>query len=306
MKQLTGMLAGCIVFCAVGAYSQVVTFNSPVPWVTQRNDSITVRAQIDTAQIKKKEFAVSVDLVGEGAKKKTLAKKTFKITDYSAEFAMGTVSQNLVGGLSYIKIDWSVPGTVNKGSISPIGIVALDKLPKPDSTIITHAKDGADAAAVAALVKDGDLKTVGSAKYAFFWNKEALYIALVKTKSPGTVRFAIDGKNGKNAFLSFADRVILFQPDKDSVWGSHFSREMIGDTLKYAGKSWPSEITKTVVGDKIILRVPWYDTGIIPMEDRRMGLGIMEFGANGKQAAAVPASADFYLPGTWGDFVLAK
>jgi hypothetical protein len=306
MKKLSGMLTAYFVFCAVGTYSQVVTFNSPVPWVTQRNDSITVRAQIDTAQIKKKEFAVSVDLVSEGAKKKTIARKTFKISDYSAEFALGPVSQDLVGGLSYIKIDWSIPGTVNKGSISPVGIVALDKLPKLEAAIVPHAKDGADAAAIAAMVKESDLKAVGTAKCALLWNNDALYIAIAKTQSPGTVRFAIDGKNGKNAFLSFADRVVLYQPDKDSVWGNHFSREMIGDTLKYAEKSWPSEITKTVVGDKIILRVPWYDTGIIPMADRRIGLGIMEFGANGKQTGSVLASANFYLPGTWGDFVLAK
>jgi hypothetical protein len=306
MKQLTGILAAYFAFCAVGVFSQIVSFNSPVPWVTQRNDSITVRAQIDTAQIKKKEFAVSVDLVSEGAKKNTIARKTFKIADYSVEFALGRISRDLVGGLSYLKIDWSIPGTTNKGTISPVGIVALDKLPKPDSIMIAHAKDGADAAAIAASVKESDFKVVGTAKYALLWNKEALYLAIVKTPDPGTVRFAIDGKNGKNAFLSFADRVVIYQPDKDSVWGSHFSRELIGDTLKYAEQPWPSEITKTVVGDKVIVRVPWHDAGIIPMEGRRIGLGIVTFGANSRQAAAVPASADFYLPGTWSDFVLAK
>jgi hypothetical protein len=304
MKRITGMLAGLLF--TVGAYSQIVTFNSPVSWVTQRNDSITVRAQIDTAQIKKKEFAVSIDLVSEGAKKKTLAKKTFKITDYSAEFAMGLISQNLVGGLSYVKIDWSIPGTTNKGSIAPIGIVALDKLPKPEVTTIPRAQDGIDAAAVAALAKESDFKAVGAAKYALVWNKDALYIVLVKTQAPGTVRFAVDGKNGKNAFFSFADRVVIYQPGKDSVWGSHYSRQMNGDTLNYAEKPWPSEITKTIVGDKIVLRVPWYDTGIIPVDERRFGFSATEFGANGQQAAAMPVSAKFFLPGTWGDCVLAK
>lgn len=306
MKKLAGLLAAYFAFCAVGTYSQVVTFNSPVSWVTQRNDSITVRAQIDTSQVKKKDFTVSVDLVSEGAIKKTIVKKTFRIADYSVEFALGPISQNLVGGLSYVKIYWSIPGTVNQGSIAPVGIVALDKLPKPEATVIAHAKDGADAAAIAAMVTDGDLKTVGTGKCALLWNNDALYIAIAKTQSPGTVRFAIDGKNGKNAFLSFADRVILYKPANDSVWGSHYSREMIGDTLKYAEKPWPSEITKTVVGDKIILRVPWYDTGIIPIVDRRIGFGIMEFDAAGKQTASVLASASFYMPGTWGDFVLAK
>jgi len=305
-KQLSGIVAGCIAFCAIGAFGQIVTFNSPAAWVTQRNDSITVRVQIDTAQIKKKEFALSVDLVSEGAKKKNLAKKTFKVTDYTAEFAMGPVSQNLVGGLSYIKIDWSIPGTTNKGSISPIGIVALDKLPVQPPSVVVHAKDGADAAAIAGFVKDGDFKTVGSAKYALAWNKDALYIVLVKTQAPGTIRFSIDGKNGKNAFLSFADRVVMVATDKDSVWGNHYSWQLVGDTLKYTEKPWPNEMTKSAVGGKVVVRVPWYDSGIIPIPDRRFGLGVMEFDAAGVQKAALPASAKFYLPGTWSDVVLGK
>jgi hypothetical protein len=81
---------------------------------------------------------------------------------------------------------------------------------------------------------------------------------------------------------------------------------MAGDTLKYNQKAWPNELTKSASGDKTIIRVPWYDVGIIPFEERRMGMGIMAFDAKGQQTAALPPKADFFLPGTWCDLLLAK
>ena len=308
MRRSAGIVAASIAVCAAGAYGQVITFNGPMPWVTQRNDSITVRAQIDTAQLKKKkEITLAVDLVNERLQKKMLAKKTFDVNDYTGEFAFGPVKQNLVGGRSYIRIDWSIPGTTtSKGVISPIGIVALDKLPQPETIAVPHAKEDADAAAVVSSVKEADYKKAGMATLAFAWNKAAFYIILVKQQAPGSVRFAFDGKNGKNAFLSFADRVVMYRPDKDSLTGIHFSPVMMGDTVVYNEKPWPNEFTKSVSGDRIVIRVPWYDTGIIPFEERKMGLGIMTFDAKGQQTAAFPAKADFFLPGTWCDLLLAK
>jgi hypothetical protein len=99
MRRLCGMIAASMVALSFSAYSQIVTFNSPISWVTQRNDSITVRCQIDTAQLKgKKGFAVTVSQVNEKQQKKQLAKKTFPVTDYSGEFAMGPVGTVLTGG----------------------------------------------------------------------------------------------------------------------------------------------------------------------------------------------------------------
>jgi hypothetical protein len=306
MRRISKMLAACIAGSIVGAYGQVITFNSPSAWVTQRNDSITVRAQIDTAQIKKKEIALSVCLVNDLAKAKLLAQKTFKVNDYTGEFTLGTVKQDLVGGLSYIKIDWSIPGTTNKGSIAPVGIVALDKLPQAGPITVPHAQEGADIAAVAASVKEADFKAVGSVKAAFAWNKDAFYIILNKLSAPGAVHFAIDGKNGKNAFVSFADRFVMFMPDKDSLWGAHYSRQMVGDSIKYVEKPWPNELKKNASGEKIVLRIPWYDTEIVPFEERKIGFGVVVFDAKGVQSAALPATAKYFLPGTWGNLQLVK
>lgn len=309
MTRFFSLISAGIALFSFGVQSQIVTFNSPLSWVTQRNDSITVRCQIDTAQLKgKKQFAVTVSEVNAKLQKKQLAKKTFPVTDYSGEFAMGPVGTVLTGGFSYLKVEWSIPGTENKGYISPVGVVALEKLAPVPVANVVKAADNADAAAVAGIVKEQDFQTVGLQKVGFAWNKNALFVVLVKQEKPaaGTLRIALDGKNGKNAFLSFADRVVMYQGSNDSLWGQHFARVMVSDTLKYEAKPWPNEMKKTVAGDKIVIQVPWYDSGIIPFGERKFAIGIMTFDDKNKQVAALPEKADFYLPGTWADVELAK
>lgn len=306
MQMRARILSVSIALYAAGADSQVITFNNPVAWTTQRNDSITVRAQIDTAQAKKKQIAVSVQFVNDRQQEKRLASTTFPITDYTGEFALGPIKQNLVGGLSFIKVDWSIPGTANKGSIAPIGIVALDKLAPAATMVVPHAKEVADAPAIVSALSGSDYKKVGSASFGLVWNKNAFCIVIVKSQAPGTVRFSFDGKNGKNAFLSFSDRVVVYNSANDSLWGLHYSRSMEGAAIKYAEKPWTSELKKSVVDGKVVIMVPWFDTGIIPFEERKIGLGITEFDAKGQQVAALPVSANYYLPGTWGDILLSK
>lgn len=306
MQRIAVVLAVCVPLCAVEVSGQIITFSSPAAWVTQRNDSITIRAQIDTGQIKKREFVAAVEIVNDQLKKTLVAKKTFKITDFSAEFALGPIKQDLVGARSYVKIDWSIPGTQNKGTLSPLGIVALDKLQKPDAVTVPRIKDGASIDEVASSIKDADFHALGSARFALVWNKNSLFIVIGKQQAPLTLRFAFDGKNGKNAFLSFSDRVVHYAQDKDSVFGLHYARQMAGDTLTYSEKPWPNELKKGLSGDKIVISVPWFDTGIVPFEERKIGIGAMAFDAKGIQVAALPETAKFFLPGTWVDFLLAK
>lgn len=309
MGRMIFAIAVCAVLFASTAYGQIVTFNSPLSWTTQRNDSVTVRSQIDTAQVKKKQFDVTVELVDKKLRKKTLARKSFPIKDYSCEFDMGPINQTLVGGFSYIKINWKLPGSDNKGYIAPIGIVALDKLPPAPVDTIAKAPDNADAAAVVKAIKQDDYLTAGAEKFGFAWNRQALYIVYMKNEKTApdvTLRFAIDGKNGKNAFLSFADRVVMYAPKNDSLWGTHFKRVLSEETLKYDVKPWPNEMTKTKAGSAVVIAIPWYDSGIIPFGERRFGMGVMTFDGKDQQTAALPEKGDFFLPGTWGDFVLAK
>jgi len=304
------VLITCATIWTVGAISpthgQIITFNGPLPWTTQRNDSITVRAQIDTAQVKKRQFALTIEVVNDRVQKKTIVQKTFPIKDYTDEFPAGFIKQNLIGGKSYIRLAWSIPGTADKGIIAPIGIAALDKLPPAEMISATQVQEGSDNAAVGSALKEGNFKSSGAEKFAFAWNKNAFYIVPIKGPATGSIRFAFDGKNGKNAFLSFADRVVMYMNDKDSLRGVRYLHQMTGDTLKYTEKPWPSELSKTVSGDKIVIRVPWYDVGIIPFDSRKFGIGIMAFTPTGEQSSAFPAGANFYNPGTWCDVQLAK
>ena len=136
-------------------------------------------------------------------------KKNFTIKDYTEEFPLGVMRQNLIGGRSYLKINWSIPGTTNKGSIEPVGVVALDKLPQPQKVVVSRAAEGADIAAVISSIKDADYQTVAPAGFGLAWNKAALYLVIVKpATSPaggGSVRFVIDGKKREER-LSFLCR----------------------------------------------------------------------------------------------------
>ena len=77
--------------------------------------------------------------------------------------------------------------------------------------------------------------------------------------------FAFDGKNGKNAFLSYPDRIISYIPAKDSLNTIHYKRDVKEDTLRYTDKLWQSEIKKEIIGEKVVISMPWADIGVIPL-----------------------------------------
>ena len=75
-------------------FSQVISVNTPLPWVSLRNDTIIVRAQIDTATLKKKRLSLTLMSVKNG-KSKTIATKTFPVKDPSGEFSFGKIKRKL-------------------------------------------------------------------------------------------------------------------------------------------------------------------------------------------------------------------
>ena len=302
MNRFAGLLL-TVSFSAALTFGQAITFTSPVPWVTQRNDSIIARAQIDTAQIKQRTMAITLAQVSNG-KQKVLSSKKFKIDDYTAEFSFGIIKRELLGGNEYLKLEWSVPGTEYKGTIAPIGIVDLEKIPKADAVEAVHSEKNTGTEVIAGL-KDQQFKTIGSFQFATAWNKEALFIVIKKGDDSGTLQFAIDGKTGKNAFLSYPDRIIACNPSKDSLWGVHYTRSLKGDTLTYSQNNWNAQLTRETDGD-VVIRVQWHDMGIIPFEDRIIGFGAFALNADGNKSNAVPEQAQLYIPGTWGDLILKK
>jgi len=120
------------------------------------------------------------------------------------------------------------------------------------------------------------------------------------------LQFALDGKNGKNAYISYPDRIIVYAPSKDSVYGIHYNRDMRNDSLIYIPKDWETGITKSKIDGKVVIKAPWYQTGIIPFEDRTIGFGAFALNSTSAQTAAVPSGAKYFIPGTWGDLLLKK
>lgn len=285
--------------------AQLISFSSPIPWVTLRSDTITVRAQVDTAQLKNKNLTLSLVAVKAG-KTTSIATKKFKLTSTSDEFSMGTINRSLLGGEEYLRLNWSISGIDEKGTLEPIGIVDLNKMPKTAVVATQHVADGSDKKAVAGLVVDAQFKMVGGIACAPAWNKEAFFLVVKKSDVTDTVKVLFDGKSGKNAFLSYPDRVVACAVATDSVWGMHYNRAVQKNELSYIPEMWNNSITSEVVGDKIVIAVPWYDIGIIPFEERTISAGLFAIGGDGKNCTALPESAKYAVPGTWGELLLQK
>jgi hypothetical protein len=298
------IISSAIIIGATFIYGQAVSFSNPSPWVTLRNDSIVAHAQVDTVQLQKKTVKLSLVQINKG-KKKVIASKSAVVTETSMDFSFGKIKKDVLGGSEYLNLEWSVSGTEEKGSIGPIGIVDLSKIAKTESVKAVRVKDGCGSNDAQAGIKNEQFGKIGKIEFATAWNKDAFFI-IIKKDTSSNIQFAFDGKSGKNAFLSYPDRIISYQPASDFISGKHFSREIAGDTLKYLEKVWKSELSKDVVGDRVIIKMPWYDTGIIPFEERTIGMAIFASSTDGKTNTSLPEKAQLYVPGTWGDVLLQK
>lgn len=286
-------------------FSQTISFNTPLPWVSLRNDSLIVRAQVDTAELKDKKLKITVSTV-KNSRSKKISSKSFSLNEPSGEFAFGSLKKKLVGGEEYIKIDWSISGTKDKGTIEPIGIANLTALPETSPMTAVKVDDGIAAKDVSGKIT-GKFNKTGATEYAFAWNKTTLFIAVKKTTTDKNIKFAIDGKSGKNAFLSYPDRFVVVSPsDSTPVKGIHFERKVKGDSLQYKELKWRNEISTEETGDVIVAAMPWYDAGMISFEERTVGFGVFVENKSGKTVASVPQKADDQIPATWGVLKLAK
>lgn len=285
------------------SYSQSVSLNSPAPWTTLRSDTVQVKAQVDTSLLKQKQIDYSLISVTNGVKK-TVITKQVKVKDISSDAVLNKMNKELLGGTDYLRIDWKVTGTagVEKGSVSPIGIVDLTKLAK-EPVQVKQIADNIVLKDVAGTIKDDQFTKCGTAEYATVWNKKALFIVIKKSSDSSALVFGLDGKNGKNAFAAYADRFIGCK--NDSVWSYHYKRDLVNDTLKYTETPWNTDITKEASGDKIAIQMSWYDPGIVPFEGRKIGFAAFQK-FKGKANATIPGKASELIPGTWGDIVLVK
>jgi len=293
--------AVCAAWFCVPAFGDIVTFNSPGQWLTERSDKMVLKVQLDTSKIPQKKVSFVLTKI-ESGKKKALATKAFKVTDYSQEYNLGSVGTGLLGGKDFLKVEWSLPGTKEKGSLFPIGIVDLDKLPALEPL---HAAKAA-AASVADLAAKAKFTTLKNGSFAIFWTPKVLSIVCKKEPAGGILRFAFDGKNGKNAFIAYSDRVVDVVVAKDSVNAFMYNRVAVTDSISYSVKPWQTEITTSAEKDFVVVNIPMYDIGLVGQDERVVGFSAYSVDEKGAFLAAFPEKAKLLLPGSWSSIVFDK
>jgi hypothetical protein len=303
MKSAIPVLIGAA-FCVTSAFGDVVSFNSPSQWTTSRSDVIVLKSQLDTAKLPKKQVSIVLSKIENGKKKQVLSKQ-FKVTDYSQEFNLGSVQTSLLGGKDYLRVDWSVVGSTDKGSLFPIGIVNLDKIDKVAELHVAKVPDAVDAANAGALVKDKKITDVKGSGFVLLWGPKALSIVCKKGQA-GVLRFAFDGKNGKNAFISYPDRMVEYHAANDSIASIMYERVALTDSLNFVQKTWQNDIKKSVSKDYCVITIPWPDLGILAVDGRMMGFAALSMGDKSAVAGAYPEKAKLLIPGSWGTVVLDK
>ncbi len=283
-------------------FGQAVTFHNPVPWITLRENKIIAKTLVDTAEVKSHAIRLTLTKIENGKKKKIVSKK-FKTVDYSHEYDLATLDKDIVGGKDYLSIAWKVEGTEKKGTVAPFGIVKLnDDDPKKGALVCKKVTGTLNAETVSGALKDNDYAAVGSGKFGAVWNDEKLGLVCKDYKDIENLTLVVDGKNGKNAFLAFSDRIISYFPGNDSLQAVYYRRGVNDKGIDYQENNWKQEIAKEVKDNSVLITVPWHDLAILPIDGRIFGFAV--FATSKEKTAAVPETAQKEIPGTWGNMVL--
>ena len=294
-----------------------VVVAEPSPWSTLRSDSVTVKVQAGLARLPEGGGIDFKVVRRSGARASTLFTKSVGMDDSSADIFLGRSRDVPLGGTDYLSIEWSVPGTGLKGVVEPVGVVRLDGaapdgnkwVPANPPLTAVRLKDGvADDEASGALAGAGGFEA-GGIKFSAGWNTEGLFILFTPADGVSAVEFAFDLKCGKNAFLAWADRFVVYSAASDSVSGLHSgARSVDKEGMKFEEKAWGSGQSLSVVKAESarLVKVKWYELGAQPFEERNVGFAVFVKGRVKKQPASYPAAAVRGIPGTWGDINLAK
>lgn len=303
MMRSRELVCACVALLVTAGSAQVVTFSDPSDWMTQPSDTIVMKTQLDTAQIESGKVDLTLYLVEDG-KSKRLARKTFAADDFSKEYRLGVVKRTVVGGYDYLKVDWSIPGSKKQGVCQPFGVVNLDKLPSAEPVAAKRVADGLSGEELVKALTGNGSAELGGMTYSVGWNADALWFAC--TGGEGVLEVILDGKNGKNAYLSYPDRVLHLVPAADSAYVYHYKRALKDEAITYTETVWHSDMVRESVGGHVVVGLKWYDTGIIPEDNRTFGFGAFATDRDGVVKASLWKGSSRVVPGTWGDMKLVK
>jgi hypothetical protein len=298
--------------------SAPVVIVSPTAWATLRSDSLTVSIQADHVQLPQRSIAVKV-VRRSGSRSSTLFSKNVKVDEFSVDAFLGRVRDLPVGGTDFLSLEWSVTGSELKGVVEPIGVAKLNGTVSEDNKWVpaqpalsaVRLKDGVSGSQAAEALAGASGFEAGGYKFAAGWNNEGFYLLFTPEAGVTGVEFAFDLKCGKNAFLAWADRFIVYSADGDSIRGLHYGNRLVADEeMKFMEMAWnqsnPGSLAMTGVESARLISVQWPELGMQPFDERNVGFAVFVKGKTKKQPANYPAGAKRDIPGTWGDLRLEK
>lgn len=289
LKKLNYLAILLLTALTVNVFSSAVSFSSPQPWLTMRNNEISVKVVIDTSITKGKSVKLKAFAMMNG-RMSVLKRQSIKGGELTADLDF-KVNGKFIGGMDYIGVDWSVSGIENgSGVYAPIGYMPVDADLK-DKISVDEIKGDYAATSFKSDVTDGKNEVD------FSWNSTGLIIAAKIAGEKLIVK--IDPKNGKNAFPAFADRCITILNDSSLVEFKYPNRSMTADGIKYEKKDWKNEAVIKKDGEITIVTIPWADLGMIAQKGRIFGIAVI----NDKKAL-YPTEGNKAVPGTWGNLEL--
>ncbi|MDG5813716.1 hypothetical protein QA601_01370 [Chitinispirillales bacterium ANBcel5] len=307
MKRLFSYVGVLISGLAVYVSASDVLINSPLPWMTLRNDSLMVRLQADTAQLPQNQITFSVKHHSPG-RASQLMSNTVTMDDYSGEFLIGMLGRAQLGGDQWLSIEWNVPGTEKNDRLGPVGIADLNLLESKRINKALRVDDDSKLNDVVSFAKDSTLLEKNDAGVSLAWNTNALFLMIHKSEVSGKeLKLGFDPKCGKYAFLAWADRFISYSTETDSVLGTHYRRSYDDEEgLQYQKRVWGENIEQISNEEMVFVSIPWDELGLIPFEERVLGFAVFEYDSNQNLSVSLPQSAQKQVPGTWGEFILQK
>jgi len=293
-----------------------VVIAAPAPWTTLRSDSVVVSVQADLGALPRGTIDFKV-VRRSGTRASTLFSRSVKMEEPSADVFLGRVRDMPVGGNAFLSIEWSVPGSELKGAVEPIGAIRLfgevtaDNRWSPAQApqVAIKLSDGISGTQAAEALAAAPSFEVSGMKFSAGWNSVGLFIRFIPDAAVTGVDFAFDLKCGKNAFLAWADRFVVYSAAGDGVTGQHFGKRAVDkDGIKSEELSWGSNNSPGLEKAETarVMMVRWPDLGMQPFEDRNIGFAVFANGRAAKRPASYPVAADRSVPGTWGDLRLAK
>ncbi|MCL2844485.1 MAG: hypothetical protein FWE23_03405 [Chitinivibrionia bacterium] len=134
--------------------------------------------------------------------------------------------------------------------------------------------------------------------YRFAYNRNGLFVGI--NTSRGDLTVSLDPANSKTAFLAFANRIVRYNAEQQTLEFLFPERSIEQRTMaiQYRVRDWEGDMRVHSIANGKLVFIPWHDLGMLFEAGRRFGFMVHGTGF------AYPAKASRHAPATWGNLIL--